>query len=287
MGIWLLLLALLNPVVAGASLPATGSSTQAVEVYELVRVAPAPPSIRARSAILLDLDTGGVLFQLDAHGRHAPASLLKVATALVALEHLQLDQVVTVPASINQLPWDSTRMGLRPGERLTVRELLYGLFLNSGNDAAITLAEAAMPRASFIALMNAKAAQLGLVDTHFANPIGLDDPVQYTSAADLARTSIALITRFPDVAAIASTPSLTLPATATHHAYVLYNLNQLIRTYAGATGLKTGWTGRAGGCLIATATRNGRHLLVVVMGSPSIFNEAATLLDYGFATPSP
>jgi D-alanyl-D-alanine carboxypeptidase len=286
MGIWLLLLALLNPVVAGPGLPATGSSTQPVEVYELVRPAPAPPSIKARSAILLDLDTGGVLYQLDPHGRHAPASLLKVATALVALDHLRPDQVVTVPASINQLPWDSTRMGLRPGERLTVRELLYGLFLNSGNDAAITLAEAAMPRASFIALMNAKAAQLGLVDTHFANPIGLDDPVQYTSAADLARASIALTTRFPEVAAIASTPSLTLAATATHRAYVLYNLNQLIRTYAGATGLKTGWTGRAGGCLIATATRNGRHLLLVVMGSPSIFNEAATLLDYGFATPS-
>jgi len=189
-----------------------------------------------------------------------------------------------VPASINQLPWDSTRMGLRAGERLTVRELLYGLFLNSGNDAAVTLAEAAMPRATFMALMNAKAAQLGLVDTHFVNPIGLDDPGQYTSAADLARMSIELTTRFPVIAAIASTPSLTLPATATHHAYALYNLNQLIRTYPGATGLKTGWTGRAGGCLIATATRGGRHLLVVVMGSPSIFSEAALLLDYGFAT---
>lgn len=286
MGIWLLLLALLNPAATGAALPATGSATQPVEVYELVRPAPAPPSIKARSAILLDLDSGGVVYQLDAHGRHAPASLLKVATALVALENLRLDQVVTVPASINQLPWDSTRMGLRPGERLTVRELLYGLFLNSGNDAAITLAEAAMPRATFIALMNAKAAQLGLADTHVVNPIGLDDPVQYTSAADLARASIELTTRFPEVAAIASTPSLTLPATATHHAYVLYNLNQLIRTYAGATGLKTGWTGRAGGCLIASATRNGRHLLVVVMGSPSIFNEAASLLDYGFARPA-
>jgi D-alanyl-D-alanine carboxypeptidase (penicillin-binding protein 5/6) len=93
-----------------------------------------------------------------------------------------------------------------------------------------------------------------------------------------------LTMRFPVISAIASTPSLTLPATATHHAYTLYNLNQLIRTYPGATGLKTGWTGRAGGCLIATATRGGRHLLVVVMGSPSIFNEAASLLDYGFAT---
>ena len=284
MGIWLLLLALLGPVALGSGLPATGSA-QPVEVYELVRSAPAPPTIKARSAIVLDLDSGDVLYQLDAHGRRAPASLLKVATALVALEHLGLDQLVTVPMSIDQLPWDSTRMGLRPGERLTVRELLYGLFLNSGNDAAITLAEAAMPRATFIALMNAKAAQLGLVDTHFVNPIGLDDPGQYTSAADLARASIELTTRFPVVAAIASTPSLTLPATATHHAYVLYNLNQLIRTYPGATGLKTGWTGSAGGCLIATASRGGHHLLVVVMGSPSIFNEAASLLDYGFASP--
>jgi D-alanyl-D-alanine carboxypeptidase len=232
----------------------------------------------------MDLDKGGVLYQLDAHGRRAPASLLKVATALVALEHLGLDQLVTVPASINQLPWDSTRMGLRAGERLTVRELLYGLFLNSGNDAAVTLAEAAMPRPAFMQLMNAKAAQLGLTDTHFVNPIGLDDPGQYTSAADLARMSSELTTRFPVISAIASTPSLTLPATAAHHAYTLYNLNQLIRTYPGATGLKTGWTGRAGGCLIASATRGGRHLLVVVMGSPSIFNEAASLLDYGFAT---
>src|SRR5438270_4523144 len=284
MGIWLLLLALLNPVVAGPSLPTIGSSTQAVEVYELARPAPAPPSIKARSAILLDLDSGGVLYQLDAHGRHAPASLLKVATALGALEHLRLDQVVTVPASINHLPWDSTRMGLRPGERLTVRELLYGLFLNSGNDAAITLAEAAMPRGTFVALMNAKAAQLGLPDTHVVNPIGLDDPGQFLSASDLAKISIELTARFPEVAAIASTPNITLAATATHHAYALYNLNQLIRTYPGATGLKTGWTGQAGGCLIATATRDGRHLLVIVLGSPRIFDEAAGLLDFGFAS---
>lgn len=286
MGIWLLLLALLNPVAIEPGLPATGSMTQPVAIYELVRPMPAPPTIKARSAILLDLDAGAVLYQLDAHGRHAPASLLKVATALVALDRLPLDQVVTVPASINQLPWDSTRMGLRPGERLTVRELLDGLFLNSGNDAAITLAEAGIPRASFVALMNAKAAQLGLAETHFVNPVGLDDRAQYSSAADLARIAVELATRFPDVAAIASTPSLTLPATATHHAYVLHNLNQLIRTYPGATGLKTGWTGGAGGCLIATATRNGRHLLVVVMGSPSVFALAGALLDYGFARPA-
>ena len=284
MRIWLLLLALLTPVTAQSHLPITGPA--AVELYELVPTAPPPPVIKARSAVLVDLDSGKTLYQLDPHGRHAPASLTKVVTALVALDHLRLDQTVTVPLSINQLPWDSTRMGLRPGERLTVRELLYGLFLNSGNDAAITLSEAAMPRATFIALMNARAAAIGMTDTHFVNPIGLDDPGHYMSAADLARASEELMRRFPEVAAMAATRSLTLPATATHHAYALYNLNELVRKYPGATGLKTGWTGHAGGCLIATATRDGRHLMVVLLASPRIFDEAAALLDYGFATPS-
>ena len=286
MGIWLLLLALLMPVANGSRLPDTGSSSRPVEFYELAPSAPPLPVIKARSAIVLDLDNGTTLFQLDPHGRLAPASLTKVVTALVALDYLRLDQLITVPASINQLPWDSTRMGLRVGERLTVRELLDGLFLNSGNDAAITLSEAAMPRPVFMARMNAKAAALGMVDTHFVNPIGLDDPGHYTSAADLAKAAMELESRFPSVAAMAATPSLTLPATATHHVYALYNLNDLIRKYPGATGLKTGWTGRAGGCLIATATRDGRQLLVVVMGSPQIFDEAAKLLDYGFANPS-
>jgi len=284
MRIWLLLLALLTPVTAQSHLSVTGPA--AVELYELAPMAPPAPVIKARSAVLVDLDSGKTLYQLDPHGRHAPASLTKVVTALVALDHLRLDQTVMVPVSINQLPWDSTRMGLRPGERLTVRELLDGLFLNSGNDAAITLSDAAMPRATFVGLMNAKAATLGMADTHFANPIGLDDPAHYTSSADLARASAELIRRFPDVAAIAATPSLTLPATATHHAYALYNLNELVRKYPGATGLKTGWTGHAGGCLIATATRDGRHLMVVLLASPRIFDEAAALLDYGFASSS-
>jgi len=282
MRIWLLLLALLMPVTAESHLPVTGSSP--VELYEL---APTPqPVIKARSALLLDIDSGKILFQVDPHGRHAPASLTKVVTALVALDHLGLDQTVTVPTSIDQLPWDSTRMGLRAGERVTVRELLYGLFLNSGNDAAVTLSEAAMPRATFIALMNAKAVALGMGDTHFVNPIGLDDPAHYTSVADLARAATELLRRFPEVAAMAEAPSLAVSATATHHAYALYNLNDLVRTYRGATGLKTGWTGRAGGCLIATATRDGRHLMVVLLASPRIFGEAATLLDYGFASSS-
>ena len=284
MRIWLLLLALLAPVGTASHLPLTGIPSAQVELYELA-TAPAVPAIKARSAILLDLDSGTTLFARDSHGRFPPASLTKVVTVLTALDLLGLDQVVTVPASINQLPWDSTRMGLRAGERPTVRELMYGLFLNSGNDAAITLSEAAMPRAAFVAWMNAKAAALGMSESHFVNPIGLDDPGLYTSAADLAKAAIALRSRFPEVAAMATVPAITLPASATHHALKLYNLNELIRTYPGATGLKTGWTGRAGGCLIATATRDGRHLLTVVLGSPRLFDEAATLLDYGFESP--
>jgi len=281
MGIWLLLIALLAPV-STASLPLTGVPSVQVELYELTPTA-TPPVIKARAAIVLDLDSGKTLFALDAHGRYPPASLTKVMTALVALDTLRLDQVLTVPASINQLPWDSTRMGLRAGERLTVRELMYGLFLNSGNDAAITLSEAAMPRAAFVARMNARAAALAMGDSHFVNPIGLDDAGLYASAADVAKAAIELRLRFPEVAAMAAVPAMTLPAGATHHAFKLYNLNDLIRKYPGATGLKTGWTGRAGGCLIATATRDGRHLLAVVLGSPRVFDEAATLLDYGFA----
>lgn len=283
MGIWLLLVALLAPV-STASLPLTGVPSVQVELYELTPTA-TPPVIKARAAIVLDLDSGKTLFALDAHGRYPPASLTKVMTALVALDTLRLDQVLTVPASINQLPWDSTRMGLRAGERLTVRELMYGLFLNSGNDAAITLSEAAMPRAAFVARMNARAAALAMGDSHFVNPIGLDDAGLYASAADLAKAAIELRLRFPEVAAMAAVPAMTLPAGATHHAFKLYNLNDLIRKYPGATGLKTGWTGRAGGCLIATATRDGRHLLAVVMGSPRVFDEAAALLDYGFTSP--
>ena len=284
MGIWLLLLALLAPAGTAAHLPLTGTPPGQVELYELTP-APAVPAIRARAAILLDLDSGTTLYARDAQGRFPPASLTKVVTVLTALDVLGLDQVVAVPASINQLPWDSTRMGLRAGERLTVRELMYGVFLNSGNDAAITLSEAAMPRTAFIARMNAKAAALGMTDSHFVNPIGLDDAGLYTSAADLAKAAIALRSRFPEVAAMAAVPAITLPASAMHHALKLYNLNELIRTYRGATGLKTGWTGRAGGCLIATATRDGRHLLAVVMGSPRVFDEVGTLLDYGFASP--
>lgn len=281
MAFWLLLLSLAWSAIT--VLPNTGAAGGPVQIYELAPAAPRVPSVKARAAVVIDLDTGTVLYGRNSHARLAPASLTKVMTALVALDLMSLDRVVSVPAAIDKLPWDSTRMGLRVGEQVTVRELLFGIFLNSANDAAVTLADAVTGEAAFVDRMNAKATSLGMMDSHFANPVGLDDPAHFSSAADLARAATVLDSRYPGIAAIASIRSVTLAATATHHAYSLYNLNDLLRTYPGATGLKTGWTGHAGGCLIAAATRNGDHLLAVVLGSPSVFKEASALLDYGFA----
>jgi D-alanyl-D-alanine carboxypeptidase (penicillin-binding protein 5/6) len=246
-----------------------------------------PPVVHAASAVLVDLDTGAEIWELNPQARRAPASLTKVITALVAVQAMGLDREVTVPASIRRLPWDSTLMGLTPGERLTVRELAYGLFLRSGNDAAITLSEAAMPRAAFIDAMNVEAERLGLQDSHFVNPVGLDAAGHYSSAADLATATLYLERNFPELAAIAATRQIVLPQTATHKAFHLWNFNRLLFSYPGANGLKTGYTGRAGGCLIETATRNGQRLLAVVLGSPRVFDDAKAVLNYGFALLGP
>src|SRR5438128_7567457 len=144
------------------------------------------PVIAAQEVALFNLDTGRFLWQSNARAARAPASLTKIFTAMVAVDLIGMNTMVTVPASITQLPADSTFMGLTPGERLTVRELLYGVFLNSGNDAAETLAASRTSRSTFIAAMNTKAARLGLHGTHFTNPTGLDAPGHYSSAFDLA-----------------------------------------------------------------------------------------------------
>jgi D-alanyl-D-alanine carboxypeptidase len=274
----------IKSVQAAARLPVTGLPA-AAQLYELARSsAPPPPPIKARSAILVDLDTEQVLFELNPHAPRPPASLTKVMTVLVALDHLSLDEEVVVPNAINQLPWDSTRMGLTAGERVKVSDLLYGIFLASGNDAAVTLAEDSGGMDAFMAEMNAKAAKLGMTDSHFVNPVGLDDRGHVMSAADLAIASEYLIHKYPQVTAMASVFHLDIPAGPGHKAYHLWNYNQLLQRYPGTTGLKTGWTGQAGGCLIATVSREGHHLLVVVMGSPRVFDEAKALLDYGFAS---
>ena len=240
-------------------------------------------AIHAQAAYLVDVDSRQVLWQRDPETMRAPASLTKLVTAMVAVDDAgSLDRVVTVTDQVNQVV--PTVMGLSPGERLTVRELLDGLLLDSGNDAAEALATGLVPRDRFIRQMNQKAKSIGLTASHFTNPSGLDADGHGMSAHDLAHVAAYLDKYYPEVAAIAGTKAVQIQATATHKAYLAQTLNRLLASYPGATGLKTGLTGNAGGCMLATATRDGRHLVAVVLNATLHSTEdAAVLLDYGFS----
>jgi D-alanyl-D-alanine carboxypeptidase len=240
-------------------------------------------NVPAQAAYLVDVDANTVLWMKDPDTSRAPASLTKLMTAMVAADDAgSLDRVVTVPKAATQI--EPSLMGLTAGERLTVRELLYGLFLDSGNDAAEALAQGLVPRDRFIRQMNQKAKSIGLTNTHYVNPSGLDAPGHGMSAHDIAHLAAYLDKYYPDLAAIAATKDITLPATDTHKAFPMENLNRMLWTYRGANGLKTGLTDNAGGCWLTTATRNGRHLIVVVLNDTGrSWVDAATLLDYGFS----
>jgi D-alanyl-D-alanine carboxypeptidase len=265
--------------------PTPTAPPASVAARPVATVRPVPvPAIDAHEVALINLDTGRFLGQSNAHAAWAPASLTKIFTAMVAVDLMGMNATVTVPASIQQLPADSTFMGLTPGERLTVRELLDGVFLASGNDAAETLASAAITRSAFIARMNAKATALGLRTTHFTNPTGLSEGGLYSSAFDLALAAAYLESHYGGLSGIAAIPAMTIPATPTHKAFTLVNLNKLLRTYPGTYGLKTGWTEVALGCLITASRRGGHRLLAVLLGAPNgtAYEQMPKVLDYGF-----
>jgi D-alanyl-D-alanine carboxypeptidase (penicillin-binding protein 5/6) len=206
--------------------------------------------------------------------------LTKLMTAVVALDLAGGDAKVTVTGEAAAA--EPSRLGLVAGQVLTVRELLYGALLNSGNDAAFALADGIVPIDRFLYLMNQKAAYLHLRDTHFSTPNGLTDPANYTSAYDLAVLAAYIVRFYPELVAIAATRDATLPATDGHPAFHPHNLNHFLDVFQGATGLKTGFTDDAGGCLVATATRGGRHRLLVLLGSDIMFGDGARLMETGF-----
>lgn len=242
--------------------------------------------LQAGAAVLMDQGTGRVMWQTAGHQRRAPASLTKLVTVMVALDHASLTSEVTVPEGAAEFGSESTLMGLSAGDVVTVRELLYGIFLVSGNDAAETLAETLIPRAQFMAEMNAKVAAMGLRDTHFVNPTGLDAPDHYSSAYDMAVITREFASRYPDLLAISSLTDVELYATPGHPEYDLVNLNKLVLwPYPGATGLKTGYTRAAGGCVSGTASRDGRSLVAIVLGDDVMFSDAARLFDWGWGQP--
>jgi D-alanyl-D-alanine carboxypeptidase (penicillin-binding protein 5/6) len=239
--------------------------------------------IHGQAAFLVDLDARQVLWQRDAETSRAPASLTKMITAMVAVDDAgSLTRMVEITKQeTNVIP---SVMGLTPGESVSVGDLLYGLFLDSGNDAAEALAGGIVPRDRFIRQMNQKAKSIGLTASHFVTPSGLDAPGHGMSAHDLAHTAAYLDAYYPQLAAIAATKDIAIAATATHKAFYPHNLNPILWSFPGATGLKTGLTDNAGGCIVATATRGHRHLIAVVLNATMHSAEdATTLLDYGFS----
>lgn len=175
-------------------------------------------------------------------------------------------------------------MGLLPGERLSLRDLLYGMLLPSGNDAAYTIAAAvAGSQAAFAALMNAKAAALGLTHTHFVQGYGLDSPDQYTTARDMVSLARYDLRHYALFRAIVGTKDHTIGPGRTHRAYVLHNLDQLLGVYPGDFGVKTGTTPAAGQNLVAAVQRDGHRLLVAVLGATDRYADATALLNYAVA----
>lgn len=244
-------------------------------------VAAAVPDVAMASGVLVAPD-GRELWSRDPGARRAMASTTKIMTAIVVLENAGLDEVITVSAQAATV--GESAADLRAGDTLTVAQALEALLVKSGNDAAVVLAEhVAGSEAAFVELMNAKASEMGLHETHFANPHGLDQTGHYTSARDLAamaRYAMAL----PEFRRGVGLLSAVLDSPRGPR--TLYSSNKLLLTYSGANGVKTGWTDDAGYCLVASAERDGVELIAVVLGASDEqerFRQASKLLDWGFA----
>ncbi len=245
------------------------------------------PAITGLSAAVLEGPCGAPLYEFADHMQQPPASLTKIMTAIVAADNSDVSDMVNI--SIDgpgfSLSTDSTIMGIEPGMRLSMRDLLYGLLLPSGNDAALAIAEyVAGGTPEFVEMMNDKARELALANTHFSNPHGLDDPGLYTSAYDMAVMGNELL-KYPELAEIVRTdiyqPDWDGPAVT--------NLNGLVGEggYPGAVGIKTGYTDLAQQTMVAAAERDGRLIIVAVLGSSYIYQDVMSLLDWAFESTSP
>ena len=246
---------------------------------------PPRPAVGARAALLVDADFGQTLFEQGATEPLPPASTTKLMTALLAVESGRYFDPVTIEAA--DLIGGSS-MGLTAGETLNLRDLLDGLLIASGNDAAYAVARhlgarepgPGRPVARFVARMNARAAELGMRGATFRNPEGLDEPGHLMSAVDLALLARAAL-RQPVIAQIVATPATTVRSSK--RAYALRSTNLLLGSFPGAIGVKTGTTDAAGECLVALVERDGRRLLSVLLGSGDRYAETVGLIEWGFA----
>lgn len=230
-------------------------------------------AISAQSAILVDADTGRVLYEKNSDKRSLIASTTKIMTALVVCEQCNVLDRVRIPKEAVGI--EGSSMYLQEGEILTVQELLYGLMLRSGNDAAVALAiYCGGTVEGFSQLMNDKAHRLDLRNTHFENPHGLDSPGHYSTASDLATLTVYAM-KNPIFRKTVSTKNVTVGSRS------LQNHNKLLWQYPGANGVKTGYTKAAGRILVSGAEREGRQLICVTMNAPDDWEDHRRLLDYG------
>ena len=265
--------------------PPDGSLSPFPQSLDTPADASSAPAISAPSAVLADLDSGQVLFARDADTERPIASLTKIMTALLVLERSAPADIVTVEPDAVIAESDRpgiSALGLQTGERISVEDLFYALLLQSANDAAVALANhVSGSEARFVKRMNARAASLGMRRTSFRSPNGLDDR-GYSTARDLATlTRAAMATK--GFAPVVATEFHTIPAPGGGERHI-QNRDVLLWLYPGATGVKTGYTSKAGFCVVATAEREGRRLVAVVLGAPGdAFSDAAALMDYGFS----
>ncbi|MFF3922740.1 D-alanyl-D-alanine carboxypeptidase family protein [Paenibacillus lactis] len=238
------------------------------------------PANHAQAAALIDVTSGRLLYSKNGDERLRIASLTKIMTAIVAIEHGKLNDRVTV--SKNAFAKEGSSLFLKLGEEMTLENLLYGLMLRSGNDAATAIAEhVGGTEEGFVLLMNQKAQELGLTNTHFMNPHGLDHDEHYSSANDVARmTAYAL--QNPTFKEIVKTPTKRAPNPNESWDYKWDNKNKMLRLYEGADGVKTGFTKKAFRCLVSSATRNGQQIAAVTLNDGNDWNDHANMLDYGF-----
>jgi len=240
----------------------------------------APPSVSAESAALID-ESGQILYEKNANAKGYPASTTKIMTALVVLEKLDelglgMDSEVIIPEEAVGI--EGSSIYLKKGERISIEELLYGLMLQSGNDSATALAMCVGGSlSSFVSMMNEKAEALGCSGTHFTNPSGLYEENHYTTAADLARIACEAMKR-DDFRKIVSTKDWqNADGSRSFH-----NKNKTVFQYDGATGIKIGFTKASGRTLVASAKREDKEMIAVVLRDGNWFNDAYALMDYGF-----
>lgn len=237
------------------------------------RVAP------AHGILLKDLKSGRVLYEHDAGKRLSPASLTKIMSALVILEKGQLDDLVTI--SPNAARAHKTHLRVKAGQVFRLEDLLKAMLIMSANDACLAAVEhVGGDEAQFVTLMNAKAVALGLADTHFSNGCGFDNPDHYSTAEDLAALSVIALDQPIFRQLVREERAIITPVNG-HHAYILHTTNKLLGRIPGVEGIKTGFTSKAGRCLIAKVSQNGNDLLLVILNSNRRWNTATNLITYG------